>query len=282
MGLKCRGWIGGGATRGAPGRGRQPWSGGCDPGPGGGSGAKVKRPGLRVPLGLSLLGGAEGSGGHRAWTEVTGPPRARGAAGSTSPPPGPHSKGGDSAPRVPQEASRALREPGLHLRDRDAPPGGLPGWRLALEFGKSRAGTERPRGGLASAARAAGVGAAADGSQVSWTWLWARPVSRRRGLPSGPESGRGPAWGRALHPRPALPEGGPRDCSDCSAPHEALFPPPSHVRRVASPRKGKKSGANRRSRALNPRRAGGPELEPECSPASSAPPATGLSAQARP
>ena len=180
---------------------------GATPGPGGDSGAKVKRPGLRVPQGLSLLGGAEGSGGHRAWTEVAGPPRARGAARSTSPPPGPHSEGGDSAPRVPQEACRALRGPGLHLRDRDAPPGGLPCWRLALEFGKSRAGTERPWGGLASAARAAGVRAAADGSQVSRTWLWARPVSRRRGLPSGPGSGRGACAGAGSSPQTCAPGG---------------------------------------------------------------------------
>ena len=102
------------------------------------------------------------------------------------------------------------------------------------------------------------------------------------GFPLVPGAAGAPARGRALHPRPALPEGGPRDCSDLSAPHEALFPPPSHVRRVASPRKGKKSGANRCSRAMSPRRAGGPELGPEYAPASSAPPATGLSAHARP
>ena len=53
VGLKCRGWVGGGTTRGAPGRGREPWSGGCDPGSGWRLRGQVKHPGLREPEGLS-------------------------------------------------------------------------------------------------------------------------------------------------------------------------------------------------------------------------------------
>lgn len=194
----------------------------------------------------ALLWGTEGSRGHGALTEVTGPPPARGAAG-----------GAPVLRRVRiRRAETAHR--GSHRR--------VAG-RSGSQDSISETGTPRPKGSqpgawLSSSGR---VEAVPSGRGVAWRARRVRPGSGQQRTvrkPRGPGSGRvpslgyagfplvpgaagAPARGRALHPRPALPEGGPRDCSDLSAPHEALFPPPSHVRRVASPRKGKKSGANR-------------------------------------
>lgn len=217
---------------------------GATPGPGRGSGAKVKRPGLRVPQGLSW-------GAQRGLGDTGLGPRSRVHLGPAGQPGAPVLR----RVRI-RRAETAHR--GSHRR--------LAG-RSGSQDSISETGTPRPEGSQAGAwlSSSGRVEPVPSGRGVAWRARRVRPGSGQQRTvrkPRGPGSGRvpslgdagfppvpgaagAPARGRALHPRPTLPEGGPRDCSDRSAPHEALFPPPSHVRRVASPRKGKKSGVNR-------------------------------------